>query len=883
MNQTRTIGILAHVDAGKTTLTEAMLFRTGQIRTAGRVDHGDTHLDTDDQERERGITIFSKQARLGLPGLTVTILDTPGHTDFSAETERTLQVLDAAVLVISGTDGVQGHTRTLWRLLERYRLPVLIFVNKMDLPGADRDKVTASLGEELSSRCVDFTAGLPERDEEIALTDEKLLDTLLEDGSLPDPMIAEAVGRRKLFPVWFGSAFRMEGVDALLEGFRRYLPEKTYPSAFGMKVYKIGRDAQGKRLSGVKVTGGVLRVRDAVTYHPGGKDADAAPVTEKIDQIRLFAGDRYTTVTEAPAGTVCAVTGLSAVMPGQGLGAEPDSEPPVLEPVMTRRLILPEGTDPAAVFRELHVLEDEDPALHLTWNAERKDIHIQIMGQVQTEVLTRLIRGRFGIAVSFGPERIMYRETAAAPAEGVGHYEPLRHYAEVHLLIEPGERGSGITAASSLSTDELDANWQKQVLNAVLDDEHPGVLTGSPLTDVKITLVGGRASVKHTEGGDFRQAADRAVRQGLRRTKSILLEPWYAFEINLPEDALGHVMSELLARHASCGDPEYHQGADDTRMTLRGSLPVSESSDLELRLHAASRGRARLTLTLDGYRTCHNAEEMIRRIAYDPEADTAHPTGSVFCSHGSGFFVPWDQVETYMHLPYSGLTEAGRQASDPGTEEGFRPETPEEHAPGGDDELDAIYKREFGRTRDDVPIGGKERLSRKRYTAPRRTDPVKQKTDKHGRPIYPKKDTREELLLIDGYNVIFDWPELRDLARADMAAARGKLLDEISNYQGFTGVRTCVVFDAYRRERTPASVTLYQNLTVVFTEKDETADAWIERTVHEGIGKYRITVVTSDGLEQLTVMRIGAMRMSSRMLLEEIRRVREEGKGTQYT
>ncbi|MDO4619408.1 MAG: TetM/TetW/TetO/TetS family tetracycline resistance ribosomal protection protein [Lachnospiraceae bacterium] len=891
MKRNLNLSILAHVDAGKTTLSEAMLFLSGRIRSAGRVDHGDTHLDTDAIEKDRGITIFSKQARFSVPDLSVTLLDTPGHVDFSAETERTLQVSDCAVLVISGTDGVQGHTGTLWRLLGLYGVPTIIFVNKMDLPGADKDAVMQELRQRLSADCVDFTAEDENWAEETALTDEALLSEWTEEGKISDESIAAAVGRRQLFPVWFGSALRMDGVQELLDGLSRFTPEKTYPEEFGMRVYKISRDPQGARLTWGKVTGGSLKVRMPVEYRSRSAQTEEGTLCEKIDQIRLYTGDSYENADEVAAGTLCVVTGLTETMPGTGIGAEPDGTEPVLEPVMTRRLLLPPGVNAGAFYRTVRVLEEEDPTLHIIWNSERGEINIEIMGEVQTEVLTKLIRDRFDTPVAFGPGRIVFKETVVQSVEGVGHFEPLRHYAEVHLLLEPGERGSGITCASAVSEDVLDLNWQRLILTHVMEREHPGVLTGSALTDTKITLVAGRSHLKHTEGGDFRQATYRAIRQGLKKTRTMLLEPWYAFVIEIPQDAFGTIMSELTRRTAECDPAEYLQSAHGEMVRLTGSLPVSESGDLQTAVHRASKGTGTIALTPNGYRECHNAAEMIEKIGYDSEADLQNPTGSVFCSHGSGFNVPWDMVPEYMHLPYAVWSQEDAWEAEEESDEGFRAISRQERAASGvmsaDEEqmLNEIYARQFGMSREGVKLQDADRSGgrgRRKWNGSdagehvRRTDEVKQKLDKHGNPIYPPKDKREPMLIVDGYNVIFDWPELRDLAKHDLGAARGKLLDIVSNYQGFTAVNTTVVFDAWRTEGNPGSVSKYQNLTVVFTKGNETADAWIERTVHEEIGRANITVATSDGLEQLTIMRLGALRLSARMLKEEIERVSKE-------
>ena len=908
-----TIGILAHVDAGKTTLSEALLFKTGQIRSAGRVDKGNTHLDTDAIERDRGITIFSKQARIRTERLDLTLLDTPGHVDFCAETERTLQILDCAVLVISGTDGVQSHTGTLWRLLRHYNVPVFLFVNKMDLDGADAGKVMEGLKRELSGECVDFTAADDVRFEEIALCKEELLDELMETGKIRDEAIADAIAGRKLFPVWFGSALKMERLDGLLEGLERYTTAKWgmqtaavdsgkcsfnegnsgmnagagaaaegHPEpgkAFGARVYKIGRDPQGSRLTYLRVTSGTLEVRSPVAY----VSADGVQHMEKTDQIRLYSGEKYETVPGAEAGTVCAVTGLSATMPGMGIGSETGENIPVLEPVITRSLILPPEISSMEFYRRLKPYEEEEPTLHILWNEKKKVIDVQIMGEVQIEVLTRIIHERFGTAAAFGEGRIIYRETAAKAVEGVGHFEPLRHYAEVHLLIEPSGTGSGITVRSALGTDELDLHWQRLILTHVLEREHPGVLTGSALTDVRITLVSARAHLKHTEGGDFRQAVYRAIRQGLMSTECALLEPYYRFSLEIPQESVGRAISDLTAMNAVNGDPEFLESG---MVRLTGHVPVRTVGSYMTEVSSYTKGRGRLALSLYGYLPCRNAEEIIAEAGYDPEADTENPASSVFCSHGAGFLVPWYQVPEYMHLPYAAEIEENEAEGAPANVcdslEGYRAAGSREMRGGrrgkaggfSDSDLSEIYAREFGMDTDGVKIGGSDR-SRRNYRKSGRTVryDAGPKLDKHGEPIYPKKDTREEKLIIDGYNIIFAWKELKELAKLNIDSARDKLLDIISNYQGYLGYPVTVVFDAYRTDRNPESVSKRQNLTVVFTKANQTADAYIERLVHDESGKFRITVATSDGLEQLTVMSLGALRMSASMLEEDVRRV----------
>ena len=1105
-----TLGILAHVDAGKTTLSEAMLYETGAIRSIGRVDHGDTTLDTDEIERDRGITIFSKQARIeiGGPGsrpddgpgaggnagggfgaggnagerpdisgsavrgpgaggaLSVTLLDTPGHVDFSAETERTLQVLDCALLIVSGTDGVQGHTRTLWRLLRTYGIPVLVFVNKMDLSERSRADLTEELNRELDPGFVDFTEAGPRNAawlEELAMCDEALLESYTEEGALSDGEIRCAIQRRHVFPVWFGSALKDEGVKELLAGIARWTcafgeagaeagsgvgagagggagggvgagagagagsgvgtgagvgasagagGEKqsgahadTAASGmagnFAARVYKVGRDSAGARLTYLKVLSGSLSVKETVCYRSAG----GTEYTEKTDQIRLYSGDRFELSQRAEAGEVCAVTGLSATRPGMGLGEAHGETQPVLVPVMTRGMILPPDQSAAAFYRKIKVLEEEDPALHITWDEKTREIRAQIMGNVQIEVLIRIIKERFGVTVGFGRERILYRETVAGASVGIGHFEPLRHYAEAQLLITPGERGSGVAVDSACSEDLLALNWQRLITTHLLEREHAGVLTGAPLTDVKITILAGRAHLKHTEGGDFRQATYRAVRQGLMSAENVLLEPFYRFHLDLPSDSVGRAMTDLSAGFAEFGAPE--MTPDGTRTRLSGRAPVSSMSDYAAEVQTYTKGSGTLTLVPDGYGPCHNPEEVIAEAAYDPELDAENPSASVFCAHGAGYLVPWDLVPEYAHCEITGraaeaLNAAAEQyggfscgaelyggvpgdaewydgapdgmsgsadrrgrisggvtdgadrcgritgtVSD-GAERAVRMEDGREvkafqaarrkkkddgdPAMEDDPELSAIYAREFGMTRDGIRTDAEMRNRRGWNRRPvgsggstgsgnagsgisgngfgaggsgsgtfsesgtggaggglpgargggehkyrKRTDEAvsSEKKDKHGNPIYPKKDERPEYLIVDGYNIIFQWSELAALARANIDAARGKLLDLLSNYQGYTGQKVTVVFDAYRTDRTPDARMKYDNMEVVFTRQNVTADAYIERLVHEEIKHYRITVATSDGLEQLTVMRLGALRMSASMLAEDLRRVSE--------
>ncbi len=887
-----TIGILAHVDAGKTTLTEALLYGTGQIRDLGRVDHKNAFLDTNSLERERGITIFSKQARIQTPDAEITILDTPGHVDFSAETERVLQVLDYAVLVVSGTGGVQGHTRTLWRLLAHYHVPVLLFVNKMDMAGADHDAVLSQIKEQLSDECVDFSSlradtlsekMLPTQTafsveagddesllEEIALGDEKMMNHLLETQEIPLSLIQEAIFSRHLFPVFFGSALKLEGTDHFFYGLCSLAAQRSYPSDFGARIYKIGRDTAGNRLTYLKLTGGCLKVREPLSY----TDKSGSEHEEKITELRFYSGEKYETRDSAQAGEVCAVTGLTATYAGEGIGSEPTGEIPLLEPVLNYSLLLPDYVNPIDFFRKIKLLEEEDPQLHLLWNESSHEIQLQLMGQVQTEVLTRLIADRFGVPVSFGSGKIVYKETLAKPVEGVGHFEPLRHYAEVHLLIEPAERGSGVQVASTCSEDVLDLHWQRLILTHVLEREHKGVLTGSGLTDVRITLLSGRANIKHTEGGDFRQATYRAIRQGLKSTESMLLEPYYSFLLEIPEETVGRALTDLSERFGKPNPPEFYQSTGRNMARITGVVPVSTMNDYITDVHAYTRGEGSLLLTLAGYNICHNPEDVIRAAKYDSELDVRNPTGSVFCAHGSGFTVPWDQVPMYMHLPYTYVPEALRASyAENDYEDGFSAENgwgKGVRSLGDSDELEAIYQREFGKSSEQEIRQQQRRDAKNRAKS---QGVIKQKVDKKGNPIYPKKDQRKDYLIVDGYNIIFSWDELSKLKDVNIDAARERLLEEISNYQGYTGKKITVVFDAYKVNRTPQTRMTYDNLEVVYTQRDETADAYIERTVHELTDRYLITVATSDALEQLTVMRLGALRMSANMLAEEITRV----------
>ena len=845
------IGILAHVDAGKTTLSEALLYRAGAIRRLGRVDHQDAFLDTDTMERQRGITIFSKQAVLELSSVRVTLLDTPGHVDFSAEMERTLQVLDCAVLVISGTDGVQGHTRTLWELLERYHVPTFLFINKMDLAGTDRDALLAHLKEKLDGGCVDF-GDSETLAEEAAVLDEAVLERYLETGEVSNAALSALIAERKLFPCYFGSALRVEGVDALLSGVERYAPRPVYPADFGAKVFKITRDSQGARLTHLKLTGGTLRVKDVLT----GREGDTL-WQEKADQLRLYSGAKFQSLDEAEAGAVVAVTGLSHTFPGQGLGAEPDWAGAVLQPVLTYRVELSDGTDPHTALQKLRQLEEEDPQLHLVWSGG--DIHIQLMGEVQMEILQRLIRERLGMEVSFGAGTVCYRETIANAVEGIGHFEPLRHYAEVHLLLEPGEPGSGVTVTSVCPTDELNLNWQRLILTHLLEKEHCGVLTGAPVTDIKLTLLTGRAHEKHTEGGDFRQATYRAVRQGLMQAENVLLEPWYRFRLELPAEQVGRAMTDLQRMNGEVEPPETI-GED---AVLTGRAPVAGLRDYGREVAVYTRGRGRLSCTPAGYFPCAEADSVIAAIGYDPERDTENPADSVFCSHGAGVIVPWFEVCDHAQV------ESGWQPKSAAPEpETSGPKQRTVSAYAGtieqDRELQAIFERTYGTVKRWEFIPPK---------APRR--PIADTSEEKRREL-KRAFSGEEYLLVDGYNIIFAWDELKKIAAENLDAARKQLCELLCNYQGYRKCRVILVFDAYKVKGGLGSVEKYHNITIVYTREAETADAYTERATYEIGRQHRVRVATSDGPEQVIILGHGALRLSASAFHEEMAEVQKQ-------
>ena len=890
------MGILAHVDAGKTTLSEGMLYLSGTVRKLGRVDHKDAFLDTYSLERDRGITIFSKQAVFSLGNRRINLLDTPGHVDFSAEMERTLQVLDYAVLVISGADGVQGHTETLWKLLKLYEIPTFIFINKMDQPGTDRDSLLAELKERLDEGCIVFgkeenvenhtvndsrdkiksknkevlykktEKGASENDtladaldidseslEEIAMTDEAVLDYFMEHETVRNEDICRLIRERKIFPCYFGSALKLDGVQELLAGFEEYMKPFDGKKEFGARVFKISRDDKGERLTFLKVTGGKLVVKMPINKE------------EKINQIRIYSGAKYEAVNEVEAGGVCAVTGLSSSYIGQGLGVEKGTASPFLEPVLTYQMILPEGADTTKVLRELKQLEEEEPLLNIVWNPALEEIHVQLMGEVQTEILKTMIAERFHLDVKFGTGKIVYKETIKSPVVGVGHYEPLRHYAEVHLKMEPLEAGSGLVFDTDCSEDVLDRNGQRLILTHLQEREHPGVLTGAPITDMKITIVAGRAHLKHTEGGDFRQATYRAVRQGLKSAESVLLEPWYSFVLEVPSEQVGRAMSDIGQMNGSFEGPEAEDKQGMVRLT--GTAPASEMRDYQREVWAYTKGRGRITLTLKGYEPCHNAEEVIEEIGYDSERDVDNPTGSVFCAHGAGFLVKWDEVPEYMHIKEDFLAEK------PGIEqEEVMAVQMGNHCnySGGysfsyddDPELLTIMEREFG----------SKQKERDRYSSYRKqtvSTPVRHTT------VIKENEPKKEYLLVDGYNIIFAWEELNELAKASIDAARNKLMDILSNYQGFIGCTLILVFDAYKVKGNQGEVQKYHNIYVVYTKEAETADQYIEKTTHEIGRKYKVTVATSDALEQVIVMGQGAYRISARDFYEEVERTEKQ-------
>lgn len=895
--------LLAHVDAGKTTLSEGMLYLSGSIRKMGRVDNKDAFLDNYELERARGITIFSKQAQLQMEKINITLLDTPGHIDFSAEMERTLQVLDYAILIISGADGVQGHTLTLWRLLKKYNLPVFLFVNKMDQNGTDKQALLEEMKQHLDEGCIDFTkTDNDEFYENAAVCDEKTLDAFLENGIVEDEEIKRLIRDRKIFPCYFGSALKLEGVEAFMKGIEKYSIIPSYPNQFGAKVFKISRDEQGNRLTHMKITGGSLKVRETITNRQerleesnmlsdekrlekevlsekisGEKEAGAneskekivvqniiAPSEiweEKVKQIRIYSGEKYDTVNEIEAGFVCAVAGLTKTYPGEGLGIESASFQPILEPVLTYQVQLPKGYDAGMMLPNLRQLEEEEPELHVVWNEKLQEIQVQMMGEVQIEILKSLIEDRFGVTVEFGTGNIVYKETIENTVEGVGHFEPLRHYAEVHLLLEPGELGSGLQFSTDCSEDKLDKNWQRLILSHLEEKEHKGVLTGSSITDMKITLIAGRAHLKHTEGGDFRQATYRAVRQGLKQAQSVLLEPYYSFRLEVPEKMVGKAMTDMDRMY---GTFEISQTQDGNSI-LTGCAPVATMRDYQKEVIAYTKGHGRLFCTLKGYEPCHNAEEVILKTGYDSEKDLENPTGSVFCAHGAGFSVSWDQVKDFMHID-SQIGEMKEEED----ETLWEPIMQAASIPESIDveEIDAILEKTFYANQ-------KDKSMRKGIPGKRRkenTSPVTR--------TWKETEQKEEYLLVDGYNIIFAWENLNELAKDNIDGARTKLMDILCNYQGSKKCNLIVVFDAYRVQGHRVEIMDYHNIHVVYTKEAETADQYIEKFAHENKKKYNITVATSDGLEQIIIRGQGCRLLSAREFKAEVefeqKRIREE-------
>ena len=931
------LGVLAHVDAGKTTLSEGLLFKCGRIRKIGRVDHKDAYLDTYELERERGITIFSKQAVFSMGDLEVTLLDTPGHVDFSAEMERTLQVLDYAILVINGADGVQGHTQTLWRLLNQYQIPTFLFVNKMDQDGTDRESLLAELKKKLSGNCVDFggeleclgaeetgkngqqvdnsgrtdtaqVSGTDDFLENIAMCEENLLESFLETGTIAKKDVAQRILERKLFPCFFGSALKMEGVDAFIHGMETYMAVPSYPSEFGARVFKIARDEQGNRLTYMKITGGSLKVKETLT-NAGRNGIPAEEIwEEKADQIRIYSGAKFDMIKEAEAGTVCAVTGLTETYPGEGLGVERDSIMPVLEPVLNYQIILPEGCDAHKMLKSLKELEEEEPQLHIMWDEQLGEIHAMLMGEVQIEILKHLIWERFHVAVEFGTGNIVYKETIAAPVEGVGHFEPLRHYAEVHLLLEPGERGSGLQFFTAASEDKLDRNWQRLILTHLEEKEHLGVLTGSPITDMQITLLTGRAHQKHTEGGDFRQATYRAVRQGLKKTQTVLLEPYYSFRLEVPAENVGRAMTDIQRMQGTFQGPE----TEGELSVITGSAPVAKMRDYQSQVVSYTRGKGHLTCTLKGYEPCQDQEQIAQEIGYDSERDLENPTGSVFCAHGAGFVVPWYEVEEYMHLEGTELPDwddvyedsndsnagirntsasgrTGQEKYTQSTNYGIANTRREKYTSmygsyEEEKELKAIFEKTFGPVKskkynnNSRSFGNLESGSSFSTSAGRRASDsgLPAKTSHGAWKNNSPAIHRDDYLLVDGCNIIFAWEDLRDLAQADFHAAQSKLMDILSDYQGIKGCILILVFDAYRVEGHPEETFQYHNIHVVYTKEAETADQYIERTVHKIGRKHNVTVATSDGLEQIIIMGQGAARISARGFKEEIASAKQQ-------
>ena len=843
------VGILAHVDAGKTTLSESMLYLSGKIRKLGRVDNKDAYLDTYELEKARGITIFSKQAIFQVDGTQIALLDTPGHVDFSAEMERTLQVLDYAILVISGADGIQGHTQTLWRLLSIYKIPVFIFINKMDQVGTDKEKLIKELKIRLSDGCIEFQENDMEIFyDQIAMCDEKVMENFIETGEVKNAEISKLIKSRKVFPCYFGSALKLDGVEEFINGIVKYAERPFYLEEFGAKVFKISRDDQGNRLTFMKITGGSLKVKTALTNkHTDIEDSLYNIWEEKVNQIRIYSGQKFELVSEAEAGSICVVTGLTKTHAGEGLGTESASSKPLLEPVLSYRIILPEGCDPRTILPKLREIEEEEPELHIVWEEKLQEIQVQIMGEVQIEILQSIIKERFDIDVTFDSGTILYKETILNIVEGFGHFEPLRHYSEVHLLMEPGELGSGLQFSTNCSEDYLEKSWQRLILTHLEEKAHKGVLTGSVITDMKIILVAGRAHKKHTEGGDFREATYRAVRQGLKLANSILLEPYYEFQLELPEKMVGRAMTDIEKMHGTC---EIKQVNGDMA-TVAGSAPVVTMRNYQREVISYTKGQGRLFYNLKGYAPCHNSEEIIKNIGYDSERDIWNPTGSVFCANGSGFLVNWDDVKNYMHI------ESYLQKEKITSSQMTKKVSIAREQSIGLEEIDQIINNTFYTNQ------GKKSSWKKRRTALE----SHYKTDTY---TSVNNITNEAYLLVDGYNIVFAWKELKEIANDNIDAARTKLLDILCNYQGIKKNKIIVVFDAYRVQGHRVEKVSYNNIDVVYTKEAETADQYIEKYVHQNHGNYSITVATSDSLEQIIIRGNGAALLSSMELMEEI-------------
>lgn len=847
--------LLAHVDAGKTTLSEAILYKSGQLKNLGRVDNGNTFLDTNVMERERSITIFSKQAVFSYGNLQMTLVDTPGHVDFSAEMERTLQILDYAILLVSASDGIQGHTRTLWELFSHYEIPVFLFINKMDQPDTEKEKILKELQETFGDGCISFEEKEEIFYDAVAMSGEDAIEEFLETGTVSVETIQELILKRKVFPCYFGSARTTDGVEEFLKGLEIYTKEKKYPEDFSARVFKIGRDEGGNRLTYLKITGGTLSVRQMLS----GKNQDGEEWEEKVTQIRIYSGERFEPVSKIRAGEVCAVTGLNATYAGQGLGAEESSNLPVLEPVLTYQIRLPEGVSANAFLPKLRLLEEEIPEIKIVWNEALEEIQARLMGEVQIEILRRLIWERFHEDVHFDAGKIVYKETISNVVEGVGHFEPLRHYAEVHLRMEPGENGSGVQVRTECSEDLLSRNWQRLICTHVLEREHAGVLIGAPLTDVIITVVSGKAHTKHTEGGDFRQATYRAVRQGLMKAQNVLLEPYYDFRLELPTEMIGRAMTEIETLSGKLKAPENLGEVS----ILSGYAPVSTMQNYGKEVYSYTKGQGKLFCTLKGYYPCHNAEEVWEASHYDPEADPLHPAGSVFCSHGAGFVVPWYEVEKYMHMPLAEHDVPEMEETEIPSFTRERPAPKEEYFMGEEEVLSILSSTAYANRKNDY----KHPYKKQKRTVASAGKPAKKAQ---------KQKSGERYLLVDGYNIVFAWEELHELAKTNIDAARSRLMDILCNYQGYQKCTLILVFDAYKVRGNIGEMFDYHNIHVVYTREAETADQYIEKLAHQMGRDYDVTVATSDGLEQLIIRGQGCKLLSARDFYEEVKRVEEQ-------